>query len=97
MRIVGLCFMKFNHFSHLLAALKKLQHMIFTSNNDLLGYKTVLGKFLELRTRDHSNTKKTKPKLSLVKTGLRGFRPGPTQTGLCNHRRLLEAGNFGLR
>ena len=24
------------------------------------------------------------------KTGLRGFRPGPTQTGLCNHRRWLE-------
>ena len=25
------------------------------------------------------------------KTGLRGFRPGPTLTGLCNHRRWLEA------
>ena len=25
------------------------------------------------------------------KTGLRGFRPGPTQTGLCSHRRWLEA------
>ena len=25
------------------------------------------------------------------KTGLRGFRPGPTQTGLCSHRRRLEA------
>ena len=25
------------------------------------------------------------------KTGLRGFRPGPTQTGLCSHRRLPEA------
>ena len=25
------------------------------------------------------------------KTGLRGFRPGPTQTGLCSHRRCLEA------
>ena len=25
------------------------------------------------------------------KTGLRGFRPGPTQTGLYNHTRLLEA------
>ena len=24
------------------------------------------------------------------KTGLRGFRPGPTQTGLCSHRRWLE-------
>ena len=25
------------------------------------------------------------------KTGLRGFRPGPTETGLYNHRRWLEA------
>ena len=25
------------------------------------------------------------------KTGLRGFRPGPTQTGLYSHRRRLEA------
>ena len=25
------------------------------------------------------------------KTGLRGFRPGPTQTGLYNHTRSLEA------
>ena len=25
------------------------------------------------------------------KTGLRGFRPGPTQTGLYGHRRWLEA------
>ena len=32
------------------------------------------------------------------KTGLRGFRPGPTQTGLFNpHRRWLEALNFGFR
>ena len=31
------------------------------------------------------------------KTGLRGFRPGPTQTGLYSHRRLLEASNFGFR
>ena len=31
------------------------------------------------------------------KTGLRGFRPGQTQTGLYNHRRWLEAGNFGFR
>ena len=26
-----------------------------------------------------------------------GFRPGPTQTGLCSHRRWLEAWNFGFR
>ena len=25
------------------------------------------------------------------KNGLRGFRPGPTQTGLCSHKRKLEA------
>ena len=25
------------------------------------------------------------------KTGLRGFKPGPTQTGLCSHRKWLEA------
>ena len=25
------------------------------------------------------------------KTGLRGFRPGLTKTGLCSHRRVLEA------
>ena len=28
------------------------------------------------------------------KTGLRGFRPGPTQTGLYSHRGWLEACNF---
>ena len=31
------------------------------------------------------------------KTGLRGFRLGPTQTGMYSHRRWLEAGNFGFR
>ena len=31
------------------------------------------------------------------KTDLRGFRPGSTQTGLYNHRRLLEAWNFGFK
>ena len=31
------------------------------------------------------------------KTGIRGFRPGPTQTGLYSHRRWFEAGNFGFR
>ena len=31
------------------------------------------------------------------KTGLRDFRPGPTQTGLYSHRRWLEACNFGAR
>ena len=31
------------------------------------------------------------------KTGLRGFRPGPTQIGLYCHRRWLETRNFGFR
>ena len=31
------------------------------------------------------------------KTGLRGFRPGPTQIGQCNHRRCLEAWNLKFR
>ena len=30
------------------------------------------------------------------KTGLLGFRPGTTQTGLYSHRRLLETSNFGF-
>ena len=31
------------------------------------------------------------------KTGLRGFRPGPTQTGLYSLRSRLEAWNFGFK
>ena len=31
------------------------------------------------------------------KTGLRGFRTGPTQTGLYSHRRWLETLDFGFR
>ena len=31
------------------------------------------------------------------KTGLWDFRPGLTQTGLYNNRKLLEASNFGFR
>ena len=31
------------------------------------------------------------------KTCLRGLRPGPTQTGLYNHRMWLKAWNFGIR
>ena len=30
-------------------------------------------------------------------TNILGFRPGLTQTGLCSHRRCLEARNFGFR
>ena len=37
-------------------------------------------------------------KLSISeKTGLRGFRPGPTQTGLYSFIRWLEFRNFGFR
>ena len=32
-----------------------------------------------------------------MKTGPRGFRQGPTQTGLYSHRRWIEAWNFGFR
>ena len=35
--------------------------------------------------------------LNLRKNGLRGFRTGPTQTGLYSHRRWLEACNFVFR
>ena len=35
--------------------------------------------------------------MSCEKTGLRGFRPGPTQTRLYSHTRWLEAGNFRFR
>ena len=31
------------------------------------------------------------------KTNNLGFRPGPTQTGLCSHRGWLEAGDFECR
>ena len=31
------------------------------------------------------------------KTNILGLRPGLTQTGLCSHRRWLEATNFGFR
>ena len=31
------------------------------------------------------------------KTSLRGFRPGPTLTGLYSHRRLLEISDLGRR
>ena len=35
--------------------------------------------------------------LQCEKTGLRGFRPGPTQTGLYSLRNRLEARNFGFK
>ena len=33
----------------------------------------------------------------MSRDGLRGFRPGPTQTGLYSHRRWLETWNLGFR
>ena len=38
-----------------------------------------------VRIRDHLNPEHMRPRCE--KTGLRGFRPGPTQTRLCSHRR----------
>ena len=37
--------------------------------------------------------------LRCKKTGLRGFQPGPTQTGLYmySHRRKIESSNFGYK
>ena len=56
---------------------------------------------LNKRTSGHGNTHLTPgPVLyetRCKKTGFRGFRPGPTQTGLYSHRRWLEAYNFGFR
>ena len=39
----------------------------------------------------HIKTKLDLFKTRCEKTGLRGFRPGPTQTGLYSHRRWIEA------
>ena len=48
---------------------------------------------LFLRDKAHM-TSRYEPRCE--KIGLRGFRPGPTQTRLYNHRRWLEAWNFGF-
>ena len=45
--------------------------------------------FLSSNARPEDNKRKFEPRCE--KTGLRGFRPGPTQTGLYSHRRWLEA------
>ena len=44
--------------------------------------------YAEIHT-GHEHTHQFDPRCE--KTGLRGSRPGPTQTGLYNHRRWLEA------
>ena len=75
--------------------------MNFTFSDDSLFLKKILGgghKFSEfacfisddLIPRSNSSFRGTyEPRCE--KTGLRGFRPGPTQTELYNHRRKLEA------
>ena len=45
-------------------------------DSKVIGFPYLVGKIIEPRSE---------------KTGLRGFRPGPTQTGLYNHRIWLEA------
>ena len=45
---------------------------------------------LSARTKGEGRTK-TDIEPRCEKTGLRGFRPGPTQTGLYNHTKWLEA------
>ena len=44
-----------------------------------------------LRLSRIGRTDLRKYELRCEKTGLRGFRPDPTQNGLCSHRRWLEA------
>ena len=48
------------------------------------------------QSKDNSDITKLTNEPRCEKTGLRGFRPGPTQTRLCSHRRWLEAWNFGF-
>ena len=46
---------------------------------------------IDIKFKDFFASSLGKHKLCHDKTCLRGFRPGPTQTGLYNHRRRLEA------
>ena len=52
-----------------------------------------------MNTKQHCDPKAAKglyePRCE--KSGLRGFRPGPTQTGLYSYTRWLETRNFGFR
>ena len=49
--------------------------------------------------KEHVESNEDVPKIEprREKIGLRGFRPVPTQTGLGNHWRWLEAWNFGFK
>ena len=68
-------------FQGFLTAFKLLQKFNLKFNINLLASSTISLKF-------HINFL-YEPRCE--KTGLRGFRPGPTQTGLHSHRRLLDA------
>ena len=43
----------------------------------------------------HQHLRSALTELHYEKTGLRGFRPGPTQNGLNSHRRWSEASDLG--
>ena len=64
--------------------------MILVKNTDL----QLLVKYIHFQKRNYSSII-IEPRRE--KTGLRGFRPGPTQTGLYKHRKELEACNFGFK
>ena len=59
--------------------------------------KYVFGKMVELDSHSQMGyiTQLIEPRSE--ETGLRGFRPGPTQTGLYSHTRWLEVLNFGCK
>ena len=54
-------------------------------------YRTIGPLVLFLQPPEYIVVSQTAYEPRCEKTGLRGFRPGPTKTGLCNHRRWLEA------
>ena len=68
--------------SHINSAINRLEKMI---DSDLLN-KVLSDSVIEQLTDDQVILE-----LRHEKTSLRGFQPGPTQTGLYNHRRQLEA------
>ena len=76
----------------ILQALSLNYHQI-SSNTHLIssaGIKSTKDVALLYADKQHTISRlRTDPRCE--KTGLRGFRPGPTQTGLYSHRRWLEA------
>ena len=63
--------------------LKEFRDVMLQDNVVLMGLFVVSECYFELSYRLYGPRSE--------KTGLRGFRPGPTQTGLYNHRRWPEA------